>query len=247
MGHLYFKWQVSESHTESMKFQVSLSLSLSLSHTHTHTHNPFLSSIDPGRSPTLPPMSARSWCIKVLVGQPIRVHLWVRVHDRTSLMSSSLFPQQCPVWVFLFCFFVCLFVCFFVGFFFLSYLDGLWYGRQVVVLLLFRGALLPGFVQNGTQHSFVVPMLLFLSLWVKWEANGRTAAVSWGAASRNCSKDHAIFLCCSQVDFSLIVYSCIDRAATWKNYCFILTDSSNFHIVYNMPIAVHAFPIRVFT
>ena len=43
-----------------------------------------------------------------------------------------------------------------------SYLIGFWNGRQVAVQLLFCGVLLLGFVQESTQHSWVVPTKIFL-------------------------------------------------------------------------------------
>ena len=45
----------------------------------------------------------------------------------------------------------------------MSYMDGLWDGKQLAVQQLFCRVLLPGFVQNSMQHTCVVPIKFFFS------------------------------------------------------------------------------------
>ena len=47
-----------------------------------------------------------------------------------------------------------------------SYLNGLWDRRQVAIQLLFCGELLLRFVQDSTQHSSLLPILLFFMCFV---------------------------------------------------------------------------------
>ena len=54
-----------------------------------------LSSIAFSRSPGLHPVSAESCCMYVRAGRPSFARLCEGVHRSTSLMSSSLFLQQC--------------------------------------------------------------------------------------------------------------------------------------------------------
>ena len=55
-----------------------------------------LSFIASGRSSGLHPVSSQSYCMYVLAGRPALRRPYVGVHRSTSLMSSSLLPQQCP-------------------------------------------------------------------------------------------------------------------------------------------------------
>ena len=55
-----------------------------------------LSSIASGRSSGLHPVSSHSCCMYVRAGRPAIAWPYVGVHRCTSLMSSSLFLQQCP-------------------------------------------------------------------------------------------------------------------------------------------------------
>ena len=55
-----------------------------------------LSFIASGRSSGLHPVSSHSCCVYVLAGCPAFDRPYVGVHRSTSLMSSSLFLQQCP-------------------------------------------------------------------------------------------------------------------------------------------------------
>ena len=56
-----------------------------------------LSFITSGRSSGLHPISSHSCCMYVRAGRPAFARPYVGVHRSTSLMSSSLHPQQCPV------------------------------------------------------------------------------------------------------------------------------------------------------
>ena len=55
-----------------------------------------LSFITSGRSSGLHPVSSHSCCMYVLAGRPAFARPYVGVYRSTSLMSSSLLPQQCP-------------------------------------------------------------------------------------------------------------------------------------------------------
>ena len=61
------------------------------------TYHPSLSSITPGQSSRLHPVSLQSWCMQVFADQPTLVHICIGFHERTSLMNSSLLLQQCPI------------------------------------------------------------------------------------------------------------------------------------------------------
>ena len=90
-----------------------------------------LSSITPGRSSRLHPVSAKSVCILVQAGRPAFAHRYEVVHRSTSLMSSSLLLQQCPA---------CL-------------VRLTWI---VIMMLLLCGVLPPRLVQHCMQHSCVI-------------------------------------------------------------------------------------------
>ena len=66
--------------------QISLTLSRHFS----------LSFIASGRSSGLHPIFSHSCCMYVLAGRPVFARPYVGVYRSTSLMSSSLFLQQCP-------------------------------------------------------------------------------------------------------------------------------------------------------
>ena len=96
--------------------------------------------------------------------------------------------------------------------------------------------------------------VLFILLWwfVRWEAGGRTGAVLQGLASRICSKQHVAILCIFHVAFfcvSSVSMWCIHfvTATAWKKSSFILLESSNFHMITNLSIAVHAFTRHLLT
>ena len=61
----------------------------------TFSHHSSLSSIAPGRSPGLYSISVQTCCMQVLAGQPAFDRQCEGVHRSLSLMSLSLFPQQC--------------------------------------------------------------------------------------------------------------------------------------------------------
>ena len=42
-------------------------------------------------------------------------------------------------------------------------------------------------------------------------------------------------------------YSSMDMASIWEDFCFILSERLDFHIVNNLPIAIHAFPVYMLT
>ena len=71
---------------------VTLSTRIFLTLFHYHS----LSSIAPGRSSGLHPVSSQSCCMYVRAGRPAPAHLCEGVHRRTSLMNSSLLLLQCP-------------------------------------------------------------------------------------------------------------------------------------------------------
>ena len=62
----------------------------------TLSHHFSLSFIASGRSSGLHPVSSHSCCMYVLAGRPAFAWPYVGVHWSTSLMSSSLLPQQYP-------------------------------------------------------------------------------------------------------------------------------------------------------
>ena len=55
-----------------------------------------LSFIPSGRSSGLHPVSSQSCCMYVRAGRPAFARPYVGVHRSTSLMSSSMLPQQYP-------------------------------------------------------------------------------------------------------------------------------------------------------
>ena len=95
-----------------------------------------LSFIASGRSSRLHPVSSDSCWMYVCAGRPAFARPYVGVHKSITLMSSSLFLQQCPA---------CLVRL-------TSFRDG----RQVVVQLVSCGVLPPGLVQDCSQHSCVI-------------------------------------------------------------------------------------------
>ena len=88
-------------------FFVCLSLSLDIYHQHhveplaqislTLSRHFSLSFIASSRSSELHPVSSHSCWMYVRAGRPAFARLYVGVHISTSLMSSSLLLQQCPV------------------------------------------------------------------------------------------------------------------------------------------------------
>ena len=81
---------------ENYHYQIEIFKAISSSRSLTLTRHPPLSSVAPGRSSRLHPVSAHSWCMEVFAGPSTLVYPCVSIHKRTSLMSSSLLLQQCP-------------------------------------------------------------------------------------------------------------------------------------------------------
>ena len=97
-----------------------------------------LSFIALGRSSGQHPVSSHSCWMYVRAGRPTFARPCVGIHKSTSLMSSSLFLQQCPA-----CLVRLTWIVFRVR-------------GQVAVQLVSCGVLLPGLVQDCTQHSCVI-------------------------------------------------------------------------------------------
>ena len=97
-----------------------------------------LSFIALGRSSGQHPVSSHSCWMYVRAGRPAFARPCVGIHKSTSLMSSSLLLQQCPA---------CL-----VRLTWIVFRDR----GQVAVQLVSCGVLLPGLVQDCTQHSCVI-------------------------------------------------------------------------------------------
>ena len=97
-----------------------------------------LSFIALGRSSGQQPVSSHSCWMYVRAGRPAFARPCVGIHKSTSLMSSSLLLQQCPA---------CL-----VRLTWIVFRDR----GQVAVQLVSCGVLLPGLVQDCTQHSCVI-------------------------------------------------------------------------------------------
>ena len=103
-----------------------------------------LSFIPLGRSSGQHPVSSHSCWMYVRAGRPAFAWPCVGVHNSTSLMSSSLLLQQCPACL------VCLtWIVFVIG--------GRWPYSWCLV-----GCCLPGLVQDCSQHSCVIAVLLLL-------------------------------------------------------------------------------------
>ena len=97
-----------------------------------------LSFIALGRSSGQHPVSSHSCWMYVRAGRPAFARPCVGIHKSTSLMSSSLLLQQCPA-----CLVRLTWIVFVIG-------------GQVAVQLVSCGVLLPGLVQDCTQHSCVI-------------------------------------------------------------------------------------------
>ena len=97
-----------------------------------------LSFIALGRSSGQQPVSSHSCWMYVRAGRPAFARPCVGIHKSTSLMSSSLLLQQCPA-----CLVRLTWIVFVIG--------GRWPYSWCLV-----GVLLPGLVQDCTQHSCVI-------------------------------------------------------------------------------------------
>ena len=85
---------------------------------------------------------------------------------------------------------------------------------------------------------------------VRIEVSGCTAVVLWGVASRICSKQHVTFFysscrpfspCCFVSVHAVHPYSNIDTTTVWKKSRFFFFYCSNYHMINNLLLAVHAF------
>ena len=103
-----------------------------------------LSFIALGRSSGQQPVSSHSCWMYVRAGRPAFAWPCVGIHKSTSLMSSSLLLQQCPV-----CLVRLTWIVFVIG-------------GKVAVQLVSCGVLLPGLVQDCTQHSCVIAIQFLL-------------------------------------------------------------------------------------
>ena len=97
-----------------------------------------LSFIALGRSSGQHPVSSHSCWMYFRAGRPAFVRPYVGVHKSTSLMSSSLLLQQCPA-----CLVRLTWIVFVIG-------------GSLAAQLVSCGVLLPGLVQDCTQHSCVI-------------------------------------------------------------------------------------------
>ena len=80
---------------------------------------------------------------------------------------------------------------------------------------------------------------------MRWEVGGHTDAVLRSIASRICFRQYVTFLCSYHLAFSLSYVSVhvvhpYSRTDT-ITFCFILSDRSDFHMIYNLSIAFYAF------
>ena len=107
-------------------------------------HHPSLSSLRLSRSSMLHPVLVQSCCRYVLAGRPTLAHPCEGFDRSASLMSSSLFLQQCPA-----CFDRLIWMVFEMG------------GR-CPHSYWFVGILPPGLVQYSSQHSCTIAVKVFL-------------------------------------------------------------------------------------
>ena len=107
----------------------------------------------------------------------------------------------------------------------------------------------PNFSSNSPHILFVL-----LEWFVRWEAGGHIAVFLWYAASKICSRHHAIFLQSSHLAFSvcvlLVSMRCIRIVVSTQLQLerissFIISDRLDFHMIDNLSIGFHAFVKRV--
>ena len=107
-------------------------------------------------------------------------------------------------------------------------------------------------LSSGSQFALFV----LLECFVRWVVSGRTDAVLRGASSSVCLKQLTAFSCSSKSVFSpstslkskvVKLYNSTDRTRTSKNSRFIQFERSDFHVVDNLLIAVHPFPMHMLT
>ena len=91
---------------------------------------------------------------------------------------------------------------------------------------------------------------VLLGLFLRWEVRGRTATILMVAASSISSKQLAVFLSPSFFSKRFVrvrmLQPCnsIDTAPSWKYSCFYSPERSNFRIIVDLLIAVHAMPCQ---
>ena len=98
-------------------------------------------------------------------------------------------------------------------------------------------------------------LFIWLGWFMGWEVSGCTVAVLEGSASRIGSIQQVAFLCSSHLAFSPCIslsvqvvhpYSSTDTATVWKKSHYILSSEwSDFYILDNLSVEVHAFPMRM--
>ena len=101
------------------------------------------------------------------------------------------------------------------------------------------------------------PWVLFVLLewFLRWEARGCIAAISWSAACTICSQKHEAFLYSIYLPFSQCVslesvvhtYISTNTARTTKKSFFVLSKRSDFYMIDSFSIAIHNITIRVLT
>ena len=155
---------------------------------------PSLSSIAPGRSSSLYPVSAQMY-ILVLAGLRAFARPCKGVHRGISLMSSSLILLLCPA---------CL--------------------VRLTLIVFVMGVRWPHnccFVGCCLQNLFNIARSILVELPSSFFSIGFVSV-------------HVVH-----------PYSSIDTTAVWKKLCFILSVSSDFHMIDNLSIAIHAFASHV--
>ena len=97
--------------------------------------------------------------------------------------------------------------------------------------------------------------LVRLGWFLRWEVSSNTAATLWGVASRIRSKQHVAFLC----SFHLAFFPCALSASMWYIHRVVSTQPqlgrntilfyqrSDFHMIDNLLITVHAFAWNMLT
>ena len=102
------------------------------------------------------------------------------------------------------------------------------------------------------------PQVLFVELgrFVKRKLSSHISPISWGVASRICSKQHTAFSRGSYLAFSscffvsnhvVLPYSSMFTVRAWKKSRFIISDRSDFYMIDNLPITILAFVRRMLT
>ena len=147
-------------------------------------------------------MSIQCWCKYAIAGQPILVCLCVGVHRRTSPISLHLFLLQCLVCLLCYTWLIC-------------EMGGTWPYSCCLV------GLLPGFVQDITQHSLCSPHLAFsvcILLVFMWCINvvvwtllqlGRNSVLFYRIDSRSLGFHAFADITFSRGDATLVIYELV--------------------------------------